>query len=186
MNKKALVVIDYINEIVDAEKGKLSGKGYGTFIAENDTFSKVNKVIHTFEENGDLIVFVRLAFLPSYAEQPKASPIFGKAAEFQILQDGTWSTEISPIIYQPEKSVVITKQRVSSFYATRLEALLRNSGVNEVHLCGVATDLAVEAAARDAHDRDFKVYVLSDACAAANQEDHTNSLTFMSKIAQVI
>jgi nicotinamidase-related amidase len=44
----------------------------------------------------------------------------------------------------------------------------------------------VQAAARDAHDRDFDVTVVSDACAAATDEDHATSLSVLSKIAKVV
>ena len=57
--------------------------------------------------------------------------------------------------------------------------------IDEVYLCGVSTDLVVQSAARDAHDRDYKVTILKDCCAAANDEDHNSSLSTLEKIAIV-
>ena len=80
---------------------------------------------------------------------------------------------------------VLTKHRVSAFYGTPLDVILRANGIREVLICGVATDLAVQAAARDAHDRDYVVTVVSDCCGAASDEDHETSLRVLAKIGAV-
>jgi len=186
MNKmKALLVIDFINEIVD-DKGKLSGKGYASFIRENSTFEKLNDVITKFRTANLPIIFVRLAFKGDYSDQPKSSPVFGKAHEFGILSEGTWSTEVHASVDKKDSDTVITKNRVSAFHNTGLTKLLRDKGVTDVYICAVATDLAGEAAARSAHDDDFKVIIVADACAAANSADHEKSLAFLPKIATVM
>lgn len=182
---KALLVIDYINEIVD-DKGKLSGKGYAAFVRNNDTFSKVNAAIAKFRVANQPIVFVRLGFKPDYANQPKTSPVFGKAHEFGILVEGTWSTEFHASVDKQNSDTVVTKTRVSAFHNTELEQMLRGMGVTHVCICAIATDLAGEATARSAHDQDFIVTVVGDACAAANDDDHRKSLAFLPKIATVV
>ena len=139
-----------------------------------------------FRERDFPIVFLRLAFDHSYANQPKLSPVFGKANEFGILKANEWSTEFHASVDFRHSDLVIQKQRVSAFYDTALATLLRNMGVSHVFITGVATDLAVEAAARDAHDRDFSVTVIADACAAATEQDHARSLLFLPKIGSVM
>lgn len=186
MGTRALVAIDFINEIVDND-GKLSkARGYGAFIQGNDVFGRVNDLISSFAETGDPVIFVNLGFASDWADQPKRSPIFGKAHEFEILRRGTWSSSLHASIAVPEHAYELSKQRVSAFYGTFLEQLLRTLGVDAVTLCGVATDLAVEAAARDAHDRDFSVSVKADACGAASKDDHERSLTTMAKFASIL
>ena len=183
--KQALLIIDFINEIVD-EKGKLAGKGYAAFIEKSDTFEKVNLVIEEFRKKGLPLVFVNLAFDQAYSNQPKGSPLFGRAHEFGILQRGTWSTQVHAAVDRREDDLIMVKTRVSAFYNTGLTQVLHNLGVTDLFIIGVATDLAVEASARDAHDRDFKVTVITDACAAANEDDHKNSLRTLSKIAALV
>ncbi len=182
---KALLVIDYINEIVD-DNGKLSGKGYAAFIRDHDTFEKLNAVIAKFRAANQPIIFVRLAFKSDYQNQPKSSPVFGKAHEFGILAENTWSTEIHPSVDRKEDDTLVTKTRVSAFHNTGLTQMLRDMGVDHVYICAVATDLAGEAAARSAHDDDFTITVVADACAAANADDHQKSLSFLPKIGTVI
>lgn len=185
--KRALLVIDFINEIVD-QNGKLAaGKGYANFIKEYDTFEHLNTAIGTFRKTGDSVIFVRLAFDPSYSNQPKGSPVFGKAHEFEILADETWSTEINNSVdYREGEDEIIVKTRVSAFHGTDLAEKLRTADVTDVFIAGVATDLAVEAAARSAHDNDFTVHVVTDASAAANQADHDKSLHVLPKFAQLV
>ncbi len=183
--EKALLVIDFINEIVDG-KGKLAAKGYAASIKKAATIARLNKAIRLFRENGMPVIFVRLAFDPSYANQPKASPVYGKAHEYGILKAGDWSTAFHPSVDYRKNDIVVEKQRVSAFYGTPLADLLRDMGVTHVCIAGVATDLAVEAAARDAHDRDFAVTVLADACAAASEREHEGSLLFLPKIGSVV
>lgn len=186
MSKRALLVVDVINEIVGAS-GKLAAKGYANFIAKHDTFDRLNAAIDAFRQAGDIVIFVRLAFDPSYSNQPKGSPLFGRAHELGILADGTWSTEINEAVdYRLGEDLDIVKRRVSAFYGTHLTSLLRREGVTDVYIAGVATDLAVEATARGAHDADFAVTIVADACAAASGEDHAHSLRTLSKIAQIV
>ncbi|MFA6039419.1 MAG: isochorismatase family cysteine hydrolase [Candidatus Peribacteraceae bacterium] len=182
---KALLVIDFINEVVD-ERGKLAAKGYADFINKAATFDKLNTAIAIFRKKELPVIFVRLAFDPSYANQPKSSPLFGKAHEYGILKAGDWSTAFHPSIDFRTNDLVMERQRVSAFHGTPLADLLREKSVTHVFIAGVATDLAVEATARDAHDNDFIVTVVADACAAASQQDHEKSLQFLPKIAWVV
>lgn len=184
--KKALICIDFINEIVSPQ-GKLSGKGYASFAERHKSLAKVKNLQEKFRSKKELIIHIGVCFSKSYIEHPLHSPLFGKAKEFKALEKGSWGTafheEVSPV--DLEQEVVIEKHRVSSFYQTNLELILRNQDISELFICGVATDLAVESLVREAHDRDFQVTVVEDACIAANDEDHRNSLTTMIKIASI-
>jgi nicotinamidase-related amidase len=98
-------------------------KGYTSFIRENSTFEKLNEVIMKFRMANLPIIFVRLAFKADYSDQPKSSPVFGKAHEFGILSEGTWSTEVHASIDKKDSDTVITKNRVSAFHNTGHEVL---------------------------------------------------------------
>ncbi len=202
MGKCALIVIDFINEMVHPD-GKLAAKGttstisasgfwgqsstpgYAAFIQEKGTFARLNEEIAIFANLAFPVIFVGLGFAEDWADQPKSSPVFYNAHQLGILQRDTWSTALHDDVEKPAESYFLSKQRISPFYGTFLEGLLRSQGVERVLLAGVATDFAVEAAARDAHDRDFQVDVVSAACAAASDEDHTRALLRMSKFANI-
>jgi nicotinamidase-related amidase len=53
-------------------------------------------------------------------------------------------------------------------------------------IAGVSTPWAVQAAARDAHDRDYQVVVVEDASAAATEADHAASIGLLRRIARVV
>lgn len=182
--KKAIIICDFINEIISPE-GKFKGKGYAAFAEQHNTLRNTAKAVAKARELGFTVIFVKVGFSPDYKEQPKNSMLFGKADQFQALKLGTWATEIHNSIEVKESDFVVTKHRVSPFYATSLEAILYNNKVSDIYICGCATDLVVSSVARDSHDRDFNTFVISDCCAAGSIDDHNNAITAIQKIAVV-
>ena len=180
----ALILIDFIKEIVH-ENGKLASKGYSDFVKNNDVFQNLSFEIKKARENNILIVHVRVGFSEDYIEQPKSSPLFGKAHEFQALKLNSWATEFHEQIDVNENDIILTKHRVNAFYATPLDLILKNNKIESILVAGVATDLAVSNFVRDAHDRDYNVTILADCCAAANNEDHETALLSLKKLSSV-
>ena len=180
----ALILLDFINEIVD-EKGKFAGKGYSFFVKAHGVLDNANAVIAKARAKNMPIIFVRVGFSPDYREWPESSPLFGAAKKFGALQLGTWATEVHESLNKTDEDFLVTKHRVSAFYATSLEAILRTLKVDTILLGGVATDLVVQSTAREAHDRDYRVVVLEDICGAGSEEDHTSALRVLAKIATV-
>ena len=72
--------------------------------------------------------------------------------------------------------MVVAKSRYSAFHDTDLEARLRAAGIDTLVICGLTTECCVDAAARDAYQRDFHVFIASDACAAYDPDLHTLAL----------
>ena len=71
-----------------------------------------------------------------------------------------------------ENEVVVTKRRVSAFTGSDLEVVLRAQNIRHLVLTGVATSGVVLSTVREAADKDYKLTVLSDACADADEEVH--------------
>ena len=183
--KKAIITLDFINDIIHGT-GKLRAKGYAAFAEERNVFGHTRRALMDARAAGYLVFHVKVGFSAGYHEQPKGSKLFGKADQFGALVLHTWATEFHEAIGVTSTDHVITKHRVSPFYGTPLESILRVAGVEEILLCGCATDLVVSAAARDAHDRDIPVVVLADCCAAGSLEDHEHALATINKFASVI
>jgi len=85
---------------------------------------------------------------------------------------GRIQTEIMPEV-APQKSdyVINNKKRLSAFYGTDLEILLRTLKVDTLILVGVNTNTCVQCTAFEAFNRDFKVIVVSDCVASMYGED---------------
>jgi nicotinamidase-related amidase len=87
--------------------------------------------------------------------------------------------ELWPMLDVRAEDDRIIKKRYSAFIqgASRIEALLRDNGVDTVLFAGTATNVCCESSARDAMMLNFKVAMVSDACAATSDEAHAASLS---------
>jgi nicotinamidase-related amidase len=185
--RQALLVLDLMNEIVRADGAWAKmGYGYGPQAEERDVVNKTARAIAQARDRDIPVIYVTVGFSPSYAEWPKNSPVFTEAGkEAGLLQLGTWGQQLHPDVAPAEGERLVTKKRVAPFYATDLELLLRNQGIEELLLCGVATDHVVLATARDGHDRDFTIVVFEDCCAAASPERHAAAITVLDGVATI-
>jgi nicotinamidase-related amidase len=183
MTHTALLVLDFINDIVHLE-GKF--RDTAKFVHEHHVMDHANKVIAFARAKHIPIVFVRVGFSSGYVECPMHSPLFGQAKEHHALALNTWGTEFHEKMNTDPQDLVITKHRVSAFYGTPLETFLRANQIQNLILIGVSTDLAVQTTARDAHDRDYRVSVISDACGSGSMDFHASALKGLGKIARVI
>ncbi|WP_035054598.1 cysteine hydrolase family protein [Andreprevotia chitinilytica] len=181
--KTAFLSLDYIVDIM-CEGGKIARSAQHA--ADRNIIAHANRAIALARANDWLVIHVKVGFSSSYAEQPKGSPMFGRAKEFGALDLSGPGTDFHPELdVQPQDAIVI-KHRVSPFYATGLEAVLRAHRIERLIIAGVSTPWAVQSAARDAHDRDYEVLVLEPACAAATEEDHQSSMRLLATIARVV
>jgi len=107
-----------------------------------------------------------------------------KAAEKAALAISRAREENNPVIYIQHKSAagmeihelvkpvsgeaVFVKEDVNSFLGTGLADHIKNLGVDTLVICGMQTQMCVEAAVRAAHDMGYAVILLHDACASRN------------------
>ncbi len=81
---------------------------------------------------------------------------------------------------EPDDLIVETKKRLSVFYPTDLDFLLRNLRVGTVVLNGGFTDCCVLNAAFDASNHDYRVVVLRDLVRGTNPEMEDAALKMVS------
>lgn len=177
---KALVIIDFINDIVD-KNGKIPSCAEQVSI--HHVINNANIAIQWAKENSLPCIFVKVGFQPNYLELPHHSPMFGKAQQYRALELGKWGTEFHPDLHVAADDTVVIKSRVNPFYNTELDSILRVNAITDVYFCGVSTCWAIQSAVRDAHDRDYSVHIVSDACTSATEQDHQRSLAMLSRIA---
>jgi nicotinamidase-related amidase len=93
--------------------------------------------------------------------------------------EGTRWTELVTRV-EPGDLVVDTKKRLSVFYPTDLDFLLRNMGVRAIVLDGGFTDCCVLNAAFDASNLNYRVVVLRDLVRGTNAEMEEAALKMIS------
>lgn len=181
---RALIVIDFINDII-SENGKLSWKWYAKFALDNWVIENTNKKISEFRKKSDLIIFVRIAFKEDYSNQPKNSKLFWKANEFWIFRKWSQWDDFYSKLDVSENDIILEKPRVSAFYNTSLDLILKQNNISDLYFSWVALDLAIESSVRDAHDRDYNCFILKNCCAASDLETFNNSIKNLEKISDI-
>jgi nicotinamidase-related amidase len=86
-------------------------------------------------------------------------------------------TDFIPALGQRPEDYVVTKRTWGAFTNTDLETYLKELGVTQVVLAGVATSIGVEATARQAYELGFHVTLAVDAMMDLSSEAHENSVT---------
>ncbi|HKX18499.1 MAG TPA: isochorismatase family cysteine hydrolase [bacterium] len=87
-------------------------------------------------------------------------------------QEGSAQTELpAEIAAGPGDYVIRSKKRLSAFYGTDLDTLLRALGTETVVICGINTNTCVLCTAFDAFNRDFRVLVARDGVASMYGDD---------------
>jgi nicotinamidase-related amidase len=178
------LVLDLINDLVhpDGPNGK---QAVGEQVRTRAIIANTRRAIDKARAAGVPIGYVRVGFSPDYRECPPASPIFSRAREHGLFKLGTWGTEVHPDLAPLAGDFDIVKHRVSPFYGTSLEPILRAHGIGRIYLGGVSSNAVVQASVRDGHDRDYECIVLEDCCASFSAEDHAQSMAAVGRFARI-
>lgn len=184
MTSSVYLVLDMQNELVHAEGPAAKGP-MGPLLKERRTLENTQLAIARARAAGVKVGFVRVGFSEDYHECPAGSPLFSGAPKAGMFKLGTWGTEIHPALDQQPGDIQVIKHRVSPFYSTTLMAQLSAAGIRRIYCSGVSTQAVVQACVRDAHDRDFQVVVIEDACCAHSEQEHQNSIQSISRFCTV-
>jgi len=81
-------------------------------------------------------------------------------------------TELVPELEQQPDDHLVTKQRWGAFLGTTLNDYLRQRGVTQIVLTGVASSAGVESTARSAYDCGYNVVLVTDAMTDRDADAH--------------
>ena len=179
------LVCDMINDLVH-EDGPNGKKGYGPELARRRTIANTAEALRKARAAGVKIGYVRVGFSPDYRECPPNSRLFQGAKKAGLFKLGAWGTEVHPALAPQPGDFDIVKHRVSPFYATGIEAILRANHIQRLCISGVSTSGAVLSAAKDGHDRDYDVFVIDDCCCALNEEQHRAVIDQMQRMTTIL
>ncbi|HXE10339.1 MAG TPA: isochorismatase family protein, partial [Verrucomicrobiae bacterium] len=86
-----------------------------------------------------------------------------------------WAELVAELNEQPN-DIKITKRTWGAFHDTALDNKLKELGVTQVVVTGVATSAGVESTARSAHEHGYNVVLAIDAMTDMSAEAHENSV----------
>ncbi len=184
MAQSIYLVLDMENDLVHADG--FNGKAaYGEQVRARQLIAKTSVAIQKARAAGLPIGFVRVGFSADYRECPPHSPIFSGARKNGIFQLGSWGTQVHPDLGQQPGDFDIIKHRVSPFYSTTLEAVLRANDIRRIYCSGISTNAVVQAMVREGHDRDFEIIVLEDCCCAPSTLEHEQAVATFGRFCQL-
>jgi nicotinamidase-related amidase len=184
MKKTLFLVMDMMNDLV-SESG-FNAKTYAVQVKERGVLEHTAKAIEAARHAGIGIGYVRVGFSPDYRECPPASPIFSGARKNGIFKLGTDGTQVHPALAPRTSDLDIIKHRVSPFYATSLEPILRANGIERLILSGVSTNGVVHSGAREGHDRDYEIVIFEDCCAGVTPDEHMHAIACLGRFASIV
>ncbi|MBN9603967.1 MAG: cysteine hydrolase [Afipia felis] len=101
-----------------------------------------------------------------------------KNAGEHAIEGSAW-TELRTHV-APGDEIVSSKKRLSAFYPTDLDFLLKQMDIKVIVLIGIMTDCCVLSTAFDASNRNYRVITVRDLVAGTNDELESAALKIMS------
>ncbi|HEV9036060.1 MAG TPA: isochorismatase family cysteine hydrolase [Puia sp.] len=133
----------------------------------------INRAIAAARAAGIPVIYVVVGFrkgFPEIGPSNKSFSVIRQAGAIPGLED---PVIVDPAVKPQPGDIVVTKRRVSAFAGSDLEVILRARRIEHLVLSGFATSGVVLSTLREAADKDYRLSVLSDACADLDEEVHT-------------
>jgi nicotinamidase-related amidase len=179
--KTALLLLHWQNDLA-IPSGRLS-RDMPQRLAADHTIDHVQAVLKASREKGMLVVYVNASHRPGYPEVSlKPSSLSGSIAKAGGLMRGSWGAEVIDQLRPLAEDIIIYNYSSSAFAYTELDLILRNKGIIDLVLTGLVTNWIVESTARDAVNRGYNIYTLSDCCQGVTEEMHKWSLSHILSI----
>jgi nicotinamidase-related amidase len=160
--KSALLLMDFQNAIVG-----MVGDGAPALL------ERAQKARAAAKAAGMAVMHVRVAFTDAdYAAVSERNKSFAALVKSRFLTDGSEPAAIHSALAPASDEEVFAKTRVGAFSTTNLADRLKARGIDMLFLSGIATSGVVLSTLRDAADRDYRLFVLSDCCADQDPEVH--------------
>lgn len=184
ISETALLLVDLQNDFVhpDGAYGR-AGLGVAEIAALPARLAPLAKAIRA---QGGFVATTHFTLVPGRGGEPIISPHLRAMRPFLTKGDflpGAWGHQLVDALQPADLSV--EKIAYSAFYMTRLEWVLRKSGIRRLIVAGIVTNGGVASTVREAHVRDIDTVVLSDGCAAFTPEVHATAIEALRPVSRV-
>lgn len=165
--------------IIDCQYDFLRDVSYYQCGMFDDTLiGRIRGLIEFCRSRGIPLVYTQHSIKPD-----KSNAEFGEPEDVRACIVGTKGWGIVDELGLRVGDAVVQKDKYDAFYKTDMEKILRGLGADTLILCGVLTNNCIRATAEGAHYRNFKLFIISDACGATsyipgktNEEIHNITL----------
>ncbi len=169
--------------VIDMQVGYLHERGgYMACAAARDAVPQVNRLAAGLRTAGGLVAWVQNTHdescLRTWTVQQTMNSAASNAARNAAMTPGSAGHALWPALDVRPGDEVVLKRRYSAFIpgTCDLESVLRARGIDTILMAGTLTNVCCESSARDAMMLDFRVVMVSDACATTSQEEHDAAL----------
>jgi nicotinamidase-related amidase len=175
--------------MIDMQRDFLEPGGFGETLGNDvslltKAIAPAKALLNAARKLKMLIVHTREGHRPDMADAPPAKVERGApsmrigdpGAMGRILIRGEAGHDIIPELAPEEGEPVIDKPGKGAFYATDLQTILHNRGIENLIVGGVTTEVCVHTTVREANDRGYRCIVAADCCGSYFPEFHEMGL----------
>jgi nicotinamidase-related amidase len=185
----ALIVVDMQNATGNrtmglgkllAESGKAEQASYRFDRIEQLLVPNIQKLLTAFRDNNWPVIYVTYgAETPDAHDVPQhLKPIVTATNNIEGQKEHEIVADLTPLPNEP----VLNKTTMGAFCSTKIDTVLRATGVDTLVCVGVSTNNCVGMTAMEACDLQYKVIVVSDATGTDSQEMQDSTLTMLGRL----
>ena len=191
-NRCALVVVDMQNDFC-SPGGWTDASGLD-YERCREAIPGIRRAIATARELGMWVIWVYwhnrsdlrnlgAPTLHSFKHDPEQAGIGEPLEHGKVLIGGEWGAEMVDGLKElmSEDDIHVEKVRMSGFYGTHLDQVLRTQGISTLFLTGVNTDQCVTTTMEDAYFRDYNAILLEDATSTSSPDYCKKAVVFNAK-----
>ncbi len=181
LKRSAMIVIDMQNDFC-AKNGWVDHLGVD-YTPDRKPIKPLQKLLPVLRRDGVPIIWVNWGNRPDLANMPPNQIHLYKPAGTGIglgelpptsgapvLQKDSWGAAVVDELEQKDEDIKVDKHRISGFWDTPLDSILRNLGIRTVLFSGVNTDQCVLHSLTDANFLGYGCVLVEDCCATTSPD----------------
>jgi nicotinamidase-related amidase len=178
--------------IIDMQRDFLEPGGFGAMLGNDvsllrQAIGPLQRLLAAARASGMLVIHTREGHRPDLTDLPPSKKARGNLPTTigdsgpmgRILIQGEPGHDIVPELYPIAGEPVVDKPGKGAFFATDLDAILRNRDIKQLLVCGVTTEVCVNTTVREANDRGYECLMVEDCCASYFPEFHRMGLAMV-------
>lgn len=181
LNKTAIIIVDMQNDFC-TEKGWVDHIG-GNYAIDRQPIAPLQQLLPTLRAHDVPVIWVNWGNRADLANTPanqhhlykptgqgiglgEALPEHGS----HVLEKDSWAAAIVDELAPETSDILVDKYRISGFWDTELDSILRNLGIKTILFAGVNTDQCVLHTLTDANFLGYGCIMLKDCCATSSPD----------------